>query len=237
MTILNRRQMVAGAVALGALGSVPLRAAGSLPLPLGEMTLSRSVERSLVDGSTIVVERTWKVMFARQGTGARITGQQSLAKVIAPPSLANLARIEEARSTDAMFPMLLSDRGTLVTTGEYVLEQDLARIAREAEQMVRTRQLGSDRKAEQLQYLVLMQRSAGRLIEQLPSDLFYPSTPKVRLAKPISLPDGQKGEFELVYETRRAPGRAWLAFAERRIITRLGATEQQSREIWTMAPA
>lgn len=237
MTVLSRRSVVLGALACGVLGRVPAYAAGLLSLPVGAMALSRRIERGLSDGASIVVQRTWQIQFSQQGSGAAITGHQTGAKVTAPTALAPLAQIEEARSTDAMFPILLLSSGKLAAAGDYVLEQDLAQAAREAERVIASRKAGADAKAEQLQYLAFLQRRAGKLIERLPDDLFYPANPIVEVAKPIDLGDGQVGEFELTYEAKCAPGEAWLAQSERRIITRLGDTRQLSREVWTMAPA
>lgn len=201
------------------------------------MTLTRKIERGLSDGETIVVEREWQVQFARQGSGAAITGRQSSAKVTAPATLAKLAEIEQARSTDGMFPILLTDRGTLASMGASLVEQDFARAVEEAKRAISARQIATEQKEEQIRYLALIQKSAGRLIERMPPDLFFPAVPRVQKVEPVSLGDGRTGEFELIYETKCALDRPWLEHSERLIITRFGSSEQQSREIWTMAPA
>lgn len=237
LSLLSRRHVVFGPIALSAIGSVPALAAGTLPLPVGMMNLSRRVERELSDGAMITVERTWNVQFARQGSGAAITGQQSFAKVSAPPQLARLAEIEQARSTNDMFPFLLSENGMLVAAGKGLQKQDLEAAAQEAERTVRARKLAAGQREEQLRYLALLQRSAGKLIDKLPEDLFFPAVPRVHMVEPVRLGDGQTGEFELIYETACAPQKPWLATAERRVITRLGSTQQQSREVWKLHPA
>ena len=233
---MNRRNVVFGALAFGALGCGPAAAIGHLPLPTGTMALTRRIERGLSDGASIIVERTWNILFSRQGSGASITGQQSRSKVYAPPPLARLAQIEESRSTEAMFPILLNENGILAAAGHYILEQDLSRAVQEAERAVRARKLAPDKMEEQLGYLGILQRSAGKLIEMLPGDLFYPTMLHGQTIEPVTLGEGQKGEFELTFEASRAPGKPWLARCERSIITRLGTSEQRSREVWTMDP-
>lgn len=241
MTATDRRAaltMVAGAVgAVGASLLAPaaaLRAGEALALPPAPMVLQRRLERGLGDGAAITVEREWSVGFARQGSGVAVSGLQAAVRIDAPPSLAHLAGIEAQRSTDAMFPILLSDRGVIVAGGQFVLQLDLDRAIDEAEQIIARQPAARGVKEDQLFFLALLQRSAGRLLDHLPADLFYPASLSARSVREIALPDGTVGEYDVRYEALRAVDAQWLGRAEREVVTRIGPSVRRSREMWSL---
>lgn len=237
MTGLSRRTAISGLMAIGLLSGFAASAQGSLAMPSGPMRLVRRIERGLSGGAEIIVERAWNVRFSRQGRGMTITGEQSQVKVDAPAALSGLAQIEESRSTEAMFPILLSEAGVIIGAGTEILGEDIALAAKEAERMIAARPIGAEAKADQMRYLALLQQSAGKLLERLPPDLFFPTAPPRHTIEPVQLADGLSGEFEVSYDAQRAPGAAWLARAERVVVTRIGASERRSSEVWTMAGA
>ncbi|QUL37248.1 hypothetical protein [Erythrobacter sp. JK5] len=198
------------------------------------MLLSRRIERGLHDGASIAVERAWQIDFSNQGNGYAVTGRQVSARVEAPAALSALARIEESRSTDGMFPILLSASGLVVAAGRYTRDHDIDAAVREAKSVIGGWAIPADAKLMQLQYLAQLQRSAGSMLEKLPADLFFPGPAPARSVQTVDLPEGLKGEFEVTYEARRAPGGAWLEHAVRRVITRIGESERRSSEVWTM---
>jgi len=75
------------------------------------------------------------------------------------------------------------------------------------------------------------------MLDQMPRDLFFPRHLVLNETRPLALPDGTAGEFELAYAARATPGAAWLGRAERRVTTRLAGSERFSSETWSMAEA
>ena len=205
-----------------------------LGLPDGPMRFSRKIIRSLSDGSKLQIERSWRLLFTRQGQGIAVSGDQISVEVDAPPSLAELATIEQARSTDAIWPILLSDQGRILAAGQGIDEDDLAKAGMMARSMIESRvQPRSDREA-QLDYLGQLLAAGGSLLAQLPADLFFPTEAPMRLVRPVDLPDGLTGEFEVNYASNAVPGKGWLDHAAREVITRLEGTEMRMREEWQM---
>ncbi len=230
--------------ALLAIAAIPVSGAllaanqKALRLPSGAMRLTRTLERGLGDGKAITVERQWMIEFSRSGRGVQITGRQISAKVDAPKQLEALAKIEEARIAEGMFPMLLSQTGQLLgqasannAAGD---KSAMAQAIAVAEAMIAKSGRSPSDRAQAMQHLAQMQQASQPLFATMPRDLFFPSNAPIREVRPISLPGGMLGEFELTYDARAMPDADWLAHAERRIITRLGADVRQSREIWSL---
>lgn len=241
MSDTSRRGILGLIAACGASLTIPIpnpvRAMSHRRLPPGELRLTRILERGLSGAAKIVVERSWKVRFSHENRGIAIQGEQISAKVDAPPQLQRLAEIEQSRSTDAMFPILLSEAGTIMAAGEMTQADDLAKAVREAEDLIAKRSIPAAAKAELVRLIAQVQEAGGRLLDRMPADLFYPSTEPLRTVQPVKLPDGQAGEFELTYETKCAPDGGWLERAERRVVTRIGGSERRSSEVWTLVPA
>ena len=238
----TRRTLLAGIVAAGTVGGLALpamlRAAGApLRLPAGPMRLERVLVRELGGGATITVRRGWEVRFERQARGIIVTGRQISASVDAPPSLADLARIEEQRGTQAMFPIMLSDTGlVLAAGGGPAAAIDMAAALRAAEQMIAKRPQSEERRENLRRYLAEIHRAGSGEFDSLPADLFYPAGTPLRRVEAVALPGGLAGEFELVWDARAVPGEGWLASGERLVITRIEGLERRSREGWTLAP-
>ncbi len=239
MSRITRRSVLGGAMA-GALFGVtaapaPLWAAKSIRIPAGPMRLIRRLERGMRGGVVLVVEREWQVEFAVRVSGFAISGEQTAAAVDAPSALASLAQIERTRSTAGMFPILLEPDGTIAATGQYTQASDVGAAVKKAEAIIADRAIPGEAKTLQMRYLAQLQRATSSLLKQLPGDLFFPSAPPSHAVRPVALPDGLQGEFEVSYEARHAPDRPWLERAERRVVTRIGQSERRSREVWTMA--
>ena len=238
----TRRTLLAGIVAAGTVGGLALpamlRAAGApLRLPAGPMRLERVLVRELGGGATITVRRGWEVRFEQQARGIIVTGRQISASVDAPPSLADLARIEEQRGTQAMFPIMLSDTGlVLAAGGGPAAAIDMAAALRAAEQMIAKRPQSEERRENLRRYLAEIHRAGSGEFDSLPADLFYPAGTPLRRVEAVALPGGLAGEFELVWDARAVPGEGWLASGERLVITRIEGLERRSREGWTLAP-
>lgn len=238
----TRRRLLAALLAGG--GSLalaaPLRAAAmaALALPAGPMRLGRALTRELGDGAAITVRRSWDLAIARQARGFVITGTQVSAAVDAPPSLAELARIEQQRPTQAMFPIMLSETGLILASGNNApAPADLAAALRAAEAMIAGRPQSEARRDNLRRYLAEIHRAGAGQFETLPADLFVPAGSPQRRIEEVSLPDGLTGAFEVLWEARAAPDSGWLVEGERQIITRIEALERRSREVWTLGPA
>lgn len=199
------------------------------------MRLARRLERRLRNGASILVERSWQVEFARQGRGVAVSGVQLSANVQAPARLAELAELEQSRSTAQMWPILLSGEGRIIAAGEYIRDEDLTAAIRQAEAIIAARNQGLAVEARLDEFLGQMQRAGTSLLEQLPPDLFYPAEGEHEIARPVILPEGLKGEFVMTYVAHKAMGRQWLGRAERRIATRIGDDERRSSEIWELS--
>ena len=198
------------------------------------MRLTRRIERQLRDGKVLTVTRSWEVRFSSQGRGITLMGQQTGASVDAPAELAPLAEIERDRSTDGMWPILLSETGLIVAAGNYTREEDLALAVRRAEAMIARRGDGADARARHGRYLAEMSNASASLFDQLPPDLFFPSGKPHQMVRQVSLPSGETGEFSVTFEAEADPAKGWLNEAKRIIVTRLGESERRASEIWSM---
>nr|WP_298931821.1 hypothetical protein [uncultured Erythrobacter sp.] len=237
MSGITRRKFGLGLGVAGCAGlsGLPVSAMEPIAIPAGPMRLSRRITRHLGDGKAIIVHREWQVAFAAQGRGITVSGSQLMAKVDAPEQLAPIAKIEQERSTDGMWPILLSSNGHIVAAGDHALESDISAAAQTAQEMLAGTAQPASRQARHKHYLAQMQQASAALIDQLPADLFFPAGRDQQLVRAIDLPEGMKGEFELIYTAKSAPGGAWLSKATRRITTRIGGDARTAQEDWVLA--
>ena len=242
----TRRSFVAALLGMGMLGgrplSGPLLAApdGPLPLPDRPLRLTRVLTRGLGEGGSpgITVRRWWDVMFERQGRGLVVSGRQTGAEVEAPPKLAEIARIEQQRDASGMLPLMLSDRGTIITAPAAPAESDALATALRAAEAVIARQsaLPGNERARISYYLAEVHRAGSGLLEVLPDDLLFPSGPPVDRRETVALPDGLTGQFALRYKAEPQPDAPWLARAERQVVTSVGGFDRHAAETWTLGP-
>ena len=209
-------------------------AAQSLAPPKGSFALTRRLTRGLRDGNSIVVTRTWIVAFAPQSRGIAVSGTQTAVSVEAPPKLAPLTKIEEDRSTEGMFPILLAPDGTIVAAGENTSQASFEASIRTAQSLLEESGFSEARARQQVVYMAQLQRAGSSLLDELPGDLFYPSTEPFRDVRQVALPDGASGEFELRWEASVQSGTALLDRARREVITRIGESERKSSEDWSL---
>lgn len=240
----TRRTLLAGLIGAGVAGSLaaiarPLVAADTaLALPGGAMLLERELVRELSDGAAITVRRGWEIGFARQARGILISGAQVSVSVEAPPNLAKLAEIEQRRSTQSMFPILLSETGLILSSGSApAAPASLSAALRAAEEVIARQTRSGAQRDSLLRYLAEIHRAGSSQFETMPADLFFPAATPVRQVESIALPDGIAGEFTLQWEARAAPDARWLAEGERQIVTRIDGLERRSREFWHLRRA
>lgn len=214
--------------AKAALGSRAI--AGNILLPGGDHLLSRTLMRGLRDGNAVSVVRSWRINFARQSRGVAISGEQVSVTVEAPENLAPIAKIEEERSTKGLFPILLAPDGMVLAAGQNTAQSSFDAAVKTAEAMLAEQEDG----ATHARYLAELQLAGSSLLDEMPGDLFYPSTTPFRDVRQITLPDGGSGEFEVTWNARAHESTGLLDRARREVITRIGVDERRSSEEWSL---
>lgn len=205
------RRTALASLALAATGTGAILAGPAMALPLrttpeNPLRLSREITLSFHDATQLTVFRSWTVQFRREHEGSNVFGEAAELAIECSPELARLADHEARRSTDSMWPVRLSSTGLILAMGT-----------------------GDDRLAD-----ASMPASAA-LLETLPDDLFFPSLGPIHSVQALELPGGMVGEFSVDYEARSVPGQGWLDRAVRRIVTRIGATQESALERWLLA--
>jgi hypothetical protein len=240
----TRRTLLTSLLGLGMLtgwrgGTGPLRAALAVPprLPDTSLRLERVLQREVGAGAMIQVRRSWEVFFERLGRSISVTGRQTGAEVSAPPNLTALARIEQQRDTSAMFPLLLGEDGTMLSSGG-TLEDDnsVAAAMRMAETMIARQPVPEAERDRNRLYLAQVHAAGSNLLDTFPSDLFFPLGLPVEQSEAVTLPDGLIGRFTLSYYARPQGDAPWLAFAERRVLSEVGGLVRRASEAWTLGP-
>ena len=211
---------------------LPTHAFAGIFIPSHGMLLKRRLIRGLNDGNKIIVDRGWNVQFTRQSQGIAITGTQISVSVSAPKALASFVEIEKARSTQNMFPILLSPEGTIMAAGSFTSQESVAKALTTAEDFFIKRGLSAANAAQQIRAMEQLQQSSAKMLDEMPGDLFYPSTQPVRQARSVNLPNGAKGEFEVSWQASTQAGETLLKHARREVITRIGKSERVSSEEW-----
>lgn len=241
----TRRSFVTALFGMGLLGAgsllTPARAglAPGLRLPDRPLRLTRVLERGLDPdkAAAITVRRWWEVNFERQARGIIASGRQLGAEVDAPPTLAALAQIERQRDASGMFPLMLSDSGTILTPPAAAEQSDAVVAAlKAAEDIIARQPVPAKERARISHYLGEMHRAGSGLLATLPGDLLFPSGAPVRRSETVALPEGLTGTFTLSYTALPQADAPWLARAERRVTTAIGESRQQATEVWTMEP-
>jgi hypothetical protein len=241
----TRRSFVTALLGIGitAAARAPLRAAQSLPplplrLPEGPMRLMRVLERGMGEGeaAAITVRRSWEVQFTRQARGILVSGRQVAAAVEAPPQLAALARLEEQRDAGAMFPLMLSERGAIITPATLPEGSDAVTAALDiARAMIARQALPEAERTRIAFYLGEIHRAGTGLLDALPGDLLFPAGSPIDRRETVTLPEGLSGTFTLHYEAAAQPAAPWLARAERTVLTEVAGQRRRAAETWTLA--
>jgi hypothetical protein len=241
----TRRGFVTALLGLSALGArpflTPARAApeGPLLLPSGSLHLTRLLLRAVDERgvAAITVRRWWEVTFERQGRGIVVSGRQVGTEVKAPPSLRDIVAIEEARDASGMLPLMLSERGVILSASTAPdTSADVSTAMRAAEAMIARQPIPADDKARLNRYLGEVHRAGTGMLETLPGDLLFPTGTPVQHSETLALPDGLTGRFTLSYRAEPQPDAPWLARAERRVVTVIGTSERRAAEVWTLGP-
>ncbi|PWL25202.1 MAG: hypothetical protein DCO98_02280 [Altererythrobacter sp. XM-24bin4] len=102
-------------------------------------------------------------------------------------------------------------------------------------QQMAARNGASTTQQQQLRAALAQVQAAGNsLLDRLPRDLFFPRNNGFADRRPITLPDGRSGVFEVIYSVTSQPLSGLLDRAERQVVTRICDTEQISSEHWEL---
>lgn len=243
MNASTRRTVLTMLLGAGVVGGfrglmAPLQAAPALPLRLPDtpLRLERMLQRGIGEAAAITVRRSWQVQCERQGRGIMITGEQIAAEVSAPPHLDALARIEKQRDTSAMFPLVLTEEGLVLTPGRQPTSPDaVAEALSAAEALIARQPVPEDERERYRLYLAQVHQAGTTLLDTLPPDLFFPAGTPVERSRTVALPGGLTGHFMLRYTAESQADAPWLKRAERSALTEVAGLSRSASEVWTLS--
>ncbi len=172
------------------------------------LILTRELRRVLAGGAAIVSRRSYRIAFVREGQGWRVDGAQVASEVEAPPQLAALAALEQARKDDGLFPLYLDENGLIVAqsgSSDQVAAGKAQTLVFGTIKQLALATAETNTAAEMTDKIVTQHRSVGG---NWPADLFRPALarqPQVRdLGAVGSNPAGHANIFQYVRVYRRA---------------------------------
>lgn len=220
------------AAALGMpVAAVRASAAGSNPV--GSYRLTRSLTRTLSDGATIVVIRSWAIRIGRAPDGFTVEGHQLSAEVNAPPVLAALAAIERSRDASELFPITLDAHGMILHTGDVSAGPLLARSIDTAKALFGSLPARAGRE-DARSFAANLVRISAAAVSEVPRDLFFPQPGTQTVRRTIALPDGSEGAIIVTASASVAGPGGLLAASERRVVTVLEGSERMASERWEL---
>ncbi|MDC0887231.1 hypothetical protein OAS19_05525 [Altererythrobacter sp.] len=234
MTVHRRSVLAMGAG--GFLATVPGALRAAMPVIPGQAcTLSRTLDRILIDGALIRVERQWQVRFSEQDGGYIVEGEQSFVAVDAPPALQPLAKLEASRTESSLFPIRLDTAGLIASTDSGLIAAPMADLLGAAEKFIANAAGGPDRKAQARAFANSLDMHAAKMLSRLPHDLFFPRELSWLESRDVALPDGPVGHVSIQFDAQKDPRSGLLRSAERTVVTTLDEASRTSREIWKLS--
>lgn len=195
--------------------------------------LSRTVTHVMPDGRKIAVTRTYRVRISPLEQGWLIEGHTVRVDVDAPARLAALAELERKRDDSGTFPMRLTPDG-LLAPSDAVRPTDSATAAAAGEAVV-ARIRESDGDSERNRAAVATTRTlvaAGQNARiAWPVDLFRPTA-----AQRVETREIEGGTVIVALNARIDPESGLMRHFERRVTTRIGASERMVTEHWELQP-
>ena len=232
----GRRGFLLGLGALAALPA-PALARALTGAPEGDFVLERVLVRGLSDGKRIVVTRRWSIAFApSEAGGLRVTGEQSFAKVDAPPPLQALAAIEAGREEAGFLPLQLDMTGEIVSPAEGEAPPALPEdVVSAALAYARARSAGAEVSATARQFVTDLSQRGHEWLTKLPRDLFFPEPRDRSASRDIALPDGTQGH--VILRERALAASEWGLLREfaREAETSTAAYSQKGSDRWTLS--
>lgn len=204
------------------------------PAPQGPHELCRTLERSLADGATLVVERCWMVRFAPTEAGVLVEGEQSSVAVEAPEALAALAGLEEQRVESGIFPLILDRDGLIIDDGSRMTGQSLAEAGNTAAAIIASIDADAQTAEAMQDFVRQVSQASTEFLGRLPRDLFFPQGDEHSETIEVALPDGLSGQVTIARRAQTRAPSGLIVAAERSIRSRAGQTERVSLEKWTL---
>ena len=232
-------RLAAGAAQLplaSAAGAHPSDPGSAFAPPDTPMLYVRRLERVFPDGARFSVARSFEVRFEHWGGGFRVEGRQVGVEVEAPEALAAFARLEREREERGLFPLLLDGNGAIAEGAGTPFATRLDAAVRESLSRIEARAQGAEARAELVRFVQAFHQSAGRLVTELPYDLFAPPAgPRVE-SRQVALPDGESGEVTVTFTAARDPATGLMREAVREVVTALQGDRRRTLETWHLAP-
>jgi hypothetical protein len=234
-------RLAAGAMLLplaSAAGAHPSSPGTAFAPPDGPMLYTRRLERVFPDGARFTVARSFEVRFEHWGDGFRVEGRQVGVEVEAPEALAAFAKLEREREREerGLFPLLLEADGSISEGAGAPLATRLDDAVRESLALIEARAHEAAEHAELVRFVQAFHQSAGRLVTELPPDLFAPPPdPRVE-SRAVALPGGDSGEVTVTFAAARDPATGLMREALREVVTALEGDRRRTLETWQLAP-
>lgn len=208
--------------------------------PSTPFRLTRTLSRELATGETIVVTRSWRVIFERDGDGFSLVGEQIFADVDAPPALSILAQLEERRVEHGLFPLKLDYRGLIENTQPHsalaTASAEVHSALLEVRHKLDSAGLDSRSDAAASDFIERVQRGQAADFSKVPRDLFAPLSLASEEEVDLPLPEGRSGKVIVRRTARLANDGRIMRSARREMITRIGVHERVTNETWSLEP-
>jgi hypothetical protein len=200
------------------------------------MLYTRRLERMLPGSARFTVERQFEVTFEHWAQGFRVGGRQLGVVVDAPEALAAFARLEREREEQGLFPLQLHADGTIAGAAGTPVATRLDAAVRETLALIEARKREPAERAELIRFVQAFHQSAGRLVTELPRDLFAPAPDPRTDRRQIVLPGGSSGEVTVTFAAARDPATGLMRKALREVVTALQGERRLTLETWQLAP-
>lgn len=204
--------------------------------PDGPMLYSRRLERTLADGALFSVARSFEVRFEHYADGFQVNGRQVEVEVEAPEALAAFVRIEREREERGLFPLLLDAGGSIANGAGTPDATRLDAAVREALAALEARSYAPAERAELVRFVNAFHQSAGKLVTELPRDLFAPADTPRRERREVALPGGDSGAVTVTFSAERDPATGLMQEAQREVVTELDGDRRRTLESWRLDP-
>lgn len=189
---------------------------GRFTPPAGPMLYTRRLERGLRDGAS-----SGQPAFLGRvpATGRRIPRRRTTSR----------CGCERAGGLGGVRPHRARAPGPRVTA-------TVERAIREAAARIEALGDSSGEKALLQQFVAVIHQTAGKLVSELPVDLFAPVQSRRHESREVSLPGGEAGEVTVLFNARSDPATGVMQEAVREVVTALGGDQRRTVESWRLAP-
>ena len=215
----------------------PARASGlQREVPRGNYRLTRLLERELVDGAMLSVNRAWSCRFLGAGRGMRVEGEALECIVQAPAALAALAEMEKRRVGVGPLPVLLDSTGLIAAAAD-VPEVEPRQVLDAAVDVLVRSKIADASLGEAKRALAQLANAAGQSMSTIPEDLFFPDLAPSISSREFTLGNDIAGEVLIEVKADAQPETGLLKSWERRVNSRIGDGSRLARELWMLEPA